>query len=497
MVGGDRTARESLSNALATAGFHPIVREAFTVDTADAELDQGLDLVLCVVGSVAPLIARLRKRGLDVPTVAFSGASDEREAPAAFAGGACDFVLTYAPVRLASVVTRELEARATRRELRKAARLRLYERLARGLAHDLNSMFTVAQAFAQELHDDSASPLAAELVSMMKRAGTLCSQFVRFDLPAPGQQAIIELAEMVRKLTPMLNAFGRNTAELELVLKDDIELIKAEHGQIEQVIMNLVINARDALPAGGRITVETDECTLDDAAASSCSPPLMPGRYVVLRVRDTGTGMDETTRERIFEPFFTTKAEGNGIGLATVANVVAELDGGMRVHSRVGKGTTFEILLPGAGPKPRSDVTRRREGVRGQGELVLVVEDDPMFRRALRRNLEAAGYSVFDVARAREALQLCEKYPVAAVVTDLAMPGMSGQELVARLVHEHDIGVVVLSGLPEPHHLPPGVVYLDKPAYQHELLPTLREIIERRGPRPSPSGSTQSNATSA
>ncbi|HZO12483.1 MAG TPA: ATP-binding protein [Polyangiaceae bacterium] len=492
-MGADRSARESLSNALATAGFHPILGEAR--DAGDADLDEPWDLVLCAAGCVAPMVARLRKRGLDVPVAAFSAASDEGDASNAFAAGACDFVLTYAPARLASLVTRELEARATRRELRRVARLRVYERVARGIAHDLNSMFTVAQALSKELHEDSESPLTADLVSVMKRAGALCSQFVRFDLPAPGQQAIIELAEMIRQLAPMLSAFARNTVELELVLKDDIELIKAERGQIEQVIMNLVINARDALPSGGRITVETDECTLDDAAAISCFPPLMPGRYVVLRVRDTGTGMDETTRERIFEPFFTTKAEGNGIGLATVADVVAELDGGMRVRSRVGKGTTFEILLPGAGPKPRSDVTRREpRSVRGQGELVLVVEDDPMFRRALRRNLEAAGYSVFDVARAREALQLCEKYPVAAVVTDLAMPGMSGQELVARLVYEHDVGVVVLSGFPEPHSLPEGVVYLDKPAYQHQLLPTLRDIIERRG---SGAPESESSATSA
>ncbi|MBI4701699.1 MAG: PAS domain S-box protein [Deltaproteobacteria bacterium] len=379
----------------------------------------------------------------------------------------------------------EQERRRLERQLLQAQRLESVGRLAAGVAHEFNNQLTVVTAYADLACADLApgDPLLGRLLPIREaadRAASLTRQLLAFGRKQPSEPRVLDFGRMVGSLERMLRRVVGEDVELEISTGADLGAVEADEGQIEQVVMNLVVNARDAMPHGGRLTIAT--CNLDVGGRKAATDgPLPPGRYVVLSVGDTGCGMDEHTRERIFEPFFTTKepGRGSGLGLSTVHGIVMQHAGHIRVRSEPGRGTSFEILLPRSdapvtprGRRSPSDVPR------GAGQTVLVVEDHQGVRALARMILERHGYAVIDAAGASEALDLVARHPgpIDVLLSDVVMPGMDGAALAERMRGlRPDVRVVLCSGHPDRAALEPGAAaggrpLLRKPYTAEQLL---------------------------
>jgi PAS domain S-box-containing protein len=335
------------------------------------------------------------------------------------------------------------ERRQLEEQLRQSQKMDAIGRLAGGIAHDFNNLLTViagrAQLILSRLRPEEPIHRDATLVrTTADRAAALTQQLLAFSRKQVLQPQVLDLNAVVTAMEPMLGRLIGEDIDLAVVPAADLGRVKADPGQIEQVIVNLVVNSRDAMPEGGRLTVETANVELDEAYASRhVSVPA--GAYVMLAVSDTGEGMDEPTRSRVFEPFFTTKGpgKGTGLGLATVYGIVKQSGGDIRLYSEVGAGTTFEIYLPrvaetaepadrGAAPAlpmPRGD------------ETVLLVEDEPDVRDLAREVLESCGYTVLQACDAQDAVFMAERHgrPIHLLLTDVIMPRQSGRALVERL----------------------------------------------------------------
>jgi two-component system cell cycle sensor histidine kinase/response regulator CckA len=263
--------------------------------------------------------------------------------------------------------------------------------------------------------------------------------------------------------------------------------VKADPGQIEQIIVNLVLNARDAMPMGGKLTIETANVDVDDATAPMCG--VAPGRHVALTMRDTGIGMDEQTQSHIFEPFFTTKNQGlgTGLGLATVFGIVEQSGGHIRFHSESGRGATFQIYLPRVeeaveAASPGAGLTDAPKG----SEIVLLVEDEDMVRALARMILQENGYTVLECSKGDEALAISEHHqgPIHLMITDVVMPMMSGRELAERLAPlRPDMRVLYMSGYSDDaivHYgvLEPGIAFLQKPFTGDTLIRKAQEVLD-------------------
>jgi CheY-like chemotaxis protein len=287
----------------------------------------------------------------------------------------------------------------------------------------------------------------------------------------------------------MLGRLIGEDVKVVLALRPESAFVTADRGQVEQVVMNLAVNARDAMPKGGALTIETASVELDEHYVKTHGP-VLPGTYVVLTVTDTGTGMAPEVQARLFEPFFTTKeiGKGTGLGLATIHGIVTRSGGHVAVCSEVGKGTSFKVYFPMAdasaivvdSPPP---VARPR----ARGETVLVVEDAEGLRKLTKRLLERLGYTVLLAGNAEEALQLFESNAsVDLVLTDVVMPGASGPELTRQLVGQRPaLKVIYMSGYTEQgivHHgvLKPGVAFLHKPFTSDDLGRKIREVLDRK-----------------
>ena len=377
-------------------------------------------------------------------------------------------------------------------QLRQSQKMDAIGRLAGGVAHDFNNLLTVitTQMELGLMDLPGSDPLRVRLRETKDaafRAGRLTSQLLAFSRKQILQPTVQNLNEIVGALAKMLPRLIGEDITLGVALAPDLQNARVDRGQIEQVVMNLVINARDAMPSGGRLTIETRNVDLD--AAYTCQHPgVVPGRYVMLAVSDTGCGMDEATRGRIFEPFFTTKApgQGTGLGLSTVYGIVAQSDGHIHVYSEPGRGSTF-----------RAHFSAVREAVvaaapvaelppaRGQ-ETVLLVEDDEMLRRVAREVLEAQGYTVLVASNGHEAVQAAAQHagPIDLLLTDVVMPGMSGRVVADRFaVSRPETKVLFMSGYTDgaiAHHgvLEPGMAYLAKPFTVDTLSARVRDVLD-------------------
>jgi len=381
---------------------------------------------------------------------------------------------------------------ALEEQLRQSQRMDAVGRLAGGVAHDFNNLLSIILGYGESVLEQlqAQDPLRADVQEMHKaaqRAAELTKQLLMFSRQQLVEPKILDLNEILSGLGRMLGRLLGAELELVTLMAADLGKICADRGNIEQVIMNLVVNAKDAMPKGGRLTIETTNVVLDEAFAHM-HLGTAPGRYVLLTVTDTGVGMDKATRLRIFEPFYTTKepGKGTGLGLSTVFGIVQQCGGGVWVYSEPGRGSTFKVYLPrteGVADAPRiSLVPNNLRGV----ETVLLVEDEAGVRDVTLRMLERHGYRVLVAKSGDEALLSCGQpdQPIHVLLTDVVMPRMSGPELATRIQQRwpamkvlymsgYTDGSVVVHGVPEP-----GVSFLQKPFTSEQLARKLRDVLD-------------------
>jgi len=390
----------------------------------------------------------------------------------------------------------EMELHEKGELLRQSQKLEAVGRLAGGIAHDFNNLLTAIIGFAELLRMsetlDAGQVLNIdEIRRAADRAANLTQQLLAFSRKQVLKPKVLNLNKLVAGIEKMLGRIIGENVQLITNLDAKLGLVKADPGQIEQVVMNLVVNARDSMPAGGLITVETKNLRLDEKYSSGRSG-VVPGDYVRVAISDTGLGMDRATLDRIFEPFFTTKpkGKGTGLGLSTVYGIVKQSGGNIWVYSEEGKGTTFKIYLPRIEVNAEGGAGLTRTPVpEGGSELVLVVEDEDLVRKLICDSLKSFGYTALEAPSGGQAIEAWSggNHPAPRLlITDVVMPEMSGKELADRLTAAHpEMKVLFISGYTENsivHHgvLDRGIHFLEKPFSPQALAMKVREMLDTR-----------------
>jgi two-component system cell cycle sensor histidine kinase/response regulator CckA len=385
------------------------------------------------------------------------------------------------------------ERKVLEEQLRQSQKLEAVGQLAGGVAHDFNNLLTVITGYSDlSLRRlDKDDPLRSNLEQIKKageRAASLTRQLLAFSRKQVLQPKVLQLNDIVADVDKMLRRLIGEDIDVLTVLEPGLGQIKADPGQIEQVLLNLAVNARDAMPQGGKLTIETANVYLDNQYVRRHTA-IQPGNYVMLAVSDTGCGIDVETQARMFEPFFTTKEQGKGtgLGLSTVYGIVKQSGGHLWVYSEVGKGTTFKIYLPRIDEVTEGDAARDTlvELPRGR-ETVLLTEDEKQVRQMIRMILEMSGYRVLEAADGDEALAIYKQYEgeIDLIMTDVVMPLMSGRELVQSLEILHPgIKVLYMSGYTDDAIVRHGlldqeIVFLQKPFTPDVLLRKVREVLD-------------------
>ena len=380
-------------------------------------------------------------------------------------------------------------------QLRQAQKMEAVGRLAGGVAHDFNNILTAITGYADLLLEDLGTTDRrrddiAEIRKAAERAAGLTRQLLAFSRQQVMQVRVLDLNDVVADTQNMLGRLLGEDIALVTRLDPALGAVKADPGQLEQVIMNLAVNARDAMPGGGKLTIETANAELDDTYVREHFPA-RPGSYVMLAVSDTGTGMSDEVQSHLFEPFFTTKekGKGTGLGLATVYGIVKQSGGYIWVYTEPGHGTTFKIYLPRVAGAPAQRASGPKASPVGAGtETVLLAEDEAAVRAVARHALERQGYTVLEASSGEAALDLAERHSgrIHLLLTDVIMPGMNGRALALRLSElRPDLRVVYMSGYTEEaitRHgvLEPGLTYVQKPFTPEGLARKVREVLDRQ-----------------
>jgi len=367
-------------------------------------------------------------------------------------------------------------------------------RLAGGVAHDFNNILTVIKGYCQlsllDLgKDDPVRGNVEAILKSTERASDLTRQLLAFSRRQIMDMKVFDLNILLQDLNKMLRRVIGEDIELVTVLGDPLGNVRADPGQIEQVMLNLAVNARDAMPSGGKLYIETANIELGETHARS-HVDIVPGHYVMLSVSDTGVGMPPEVKERIFEPFFTTKekGKGTGLGLSTVYGIVKQSGGDILVHSELGKGTTFKIYLPQVEePLDQMRETAVEEELPSGNETILVVEDEEEVRKLSVKVLGRQGYDALEASNGGEALLICEQWrePIHLILIDVVMPQMSGPQLIDRLQKvRQGFKVLYMSGYSDDaiaHHgiLKGGVSYIQKPFSADQLARKVREVLDQ------------------
>ncbi len=397
------------------------------------------------------------------------------------------------------------EVKLLEEQFRQAQKMEAVGKLAGGVAHDFNNLLGVILGYSGAVLEklSTTDPLRKKVENIEKaaeKAVSVTRQLLAFSRQQVLQPKVLDLNAVVVEMEDMLRRLIGEDIELAIATDTQLGRVKADPTQIEQVIMNLAVNARDAMPQGGKLTIETANVQLDSSYARR-RYPVQPGPHVMLAVSDTGTGMDAETQARIFEPFFTTKGlgKGTGLGLATVYGIVKQSGGYIWVYSEPGRGATFKIYLPRAEEavlaekRPKAAVA----SLRGS-ETILLVEDEESLRKLTRELLEDRGYAVLEAGNGAKALEIAARHqgPIHLVITDVVMPGISGREVAQRMeALRPDAKVLYMSGytadaITRHGVLEPGMAFLQKPIRPEELAQKVREVLNTPRDAVSPRSSS-------
>lgn len=501
-----------LLHALRKAGYQPAYERVCSVLAMQAALQREAweivisDYEMPGFGGFEAL-QLLKDSGQDLPFILVSAVVSEETAVAAMKAGAHDYIMKRKLARLAPAIERELreaQTRAARKtaeaalrlseaQLRQAQKLEAVGRLAGGVAHDFNNILTVITGHSELLlrqltEDDPRRKSAEQIEKSAFFAAALTRQLLTFSRKQVIEPQVLNPNTIIRNVEKMLRRLIGEDIDFRTVLDPAVGNIKADPGQIEQIIMNLAVNARDAMPSGGKLTVTTVNTSLDENYLKHF-PDLRAGDYVMLAITDTGTGMSEEVKAHLFEPFFTTKpaGKGTGLGLATCFGIVKQNAGHISLYSELGQGTTFKIYFPRVQSALQPARIRNQPSeVAGGCETVLLVEDEPAVRELAALTLREKGYTVVEAVNGAEGLRIARQHEgrIDLVLTDVIMPVMGGKEMADLLQTSHpDTKVLFTSGYTEDaigHHgvLRPGIVFLQKPYMTTTLARKVREVLD-------------------
>jgi two-component system, cell cycle sensor histidine kinase and response regulator CckA len=399
-------------------------------------------------------------------------------------------------------ITRRKQAeealRLSEEQFRQSQKMEAIGRMAGGIAHDFNNLLTAITGYSEltlngQTLDDRVRGNLEEIRKAVGRAAGLTQQLLAFSRRQVLRPVVLDLNTLLSNVHKMLRRLIGEDIELVTMLGRDLWRVKADPGQLEQVIMNLVVNARDAMPNGGKLILSTENKELDEAYAQA-HPPTRPGSYVMLNIQDNGVGMDLETLKRIFEPFFTTKEQGRGtgLGLSTVYGIVKQSEGYIWVYSEPGRGTSFEIYLPRIEGEvvPTLEVIPPPMELPHGSETILLVEDEEAVRNLARTILQEYGYTVLEAYHGAEALRVAIRHegPIHLLLTDVVMPLMSGRQLADKLTAlRSEMQVIYMSGytdhtIADHGILEPGTIFLQKPFTLGLLVSKVREVLDGTHP---------------
>jgi PAS domain S-box-containing protein len=398
------------------------------------------------------------------------------------------------PLRAAGIGMDVTEQRRLESQYRQAQKMESIGLLAGGIAHDFNNLLTGIEGYGGLLKSslDPVSPAQAdvdEILGAARRAATLTGQLLAFSRKQILRPRVLDLAEVVRSIEPLLRRLIGEDIEVNVRVQDGLGHVRADPGQVEQVILNLAINARDAMPDGGLLLLDLANVELTEAYGRT-HIEVTPGRHVMLAVTDTGSGMEADHLDRIFEPFFTTKpaGHGTGLGLATVYGIVKQSDGGLVVYSEPGHGTTFKVYFPRVDDRVDAVSDPPVDDTKAVSETVLVVEDDEALRRLVQRILQERGYNVVAAPTPADAIELAGSLPaIDLLITDVVLPEMNGRALAERLAERQPhLEVLFMSGYTDDAVVRRGVLrqethFLQKPFRPPDLLRKVREVLDSTG----------------
>ena len=380
-------------------------------------------------------------------------------------------------------------------QLRQAQKMEAVGMLAGGVAHDFNNLLTIIAGYSQLIlgtlgPKDPNRHSVEQIIKAGERAAALTQQLLAFSRRQVLQPRVLDLNKLVGSLGTMLRRLIGEDIELRLVLKPDLGRVSADPGQVEQVIMNLVVNARDAMPKGGVLTVETANTHLDEHYAG-CHIAATPGPFILLAVSDTGSGMDDATKARLFEPFFTTKSvgSGTGLGLSTVFGIVKQSGGSVEVYSEPGRGTSVKVYLPRIDQPVVVEPQHLKKSVVRGTETILLAEDDEMVRTLVCETLKQEGYRVLAASDPLEVQRIAESHrgPIHLLITDVVMPKVSGRELAGQVMGKRPgLKVLYMSGYTDNAVVSSGILhqevaFLQKPFTPASLVEKVRDVLEGNG----------------